>query len=134
MSAMKSLKSAFILTIAVMVIVSCSSHATPTAADPLTGKWQGEWGPSPERQTEVTLDLKWDGSALTGTINPGLRASEISKATFNPETNAVTMELDVVDVRGQMDHYSIVGKVDGKTMTGTWTRTNGKGTFKIQKM
>ena len=132
MSAMKSLTCLIIL--ALVVFSGCSSPATSTTADPISGKWQGEWGPSPERQTEVTLELKWDGKDLTGTINPGLRASEINKATFNPETNAITMELDVVDVRGQMDHYSIVGKVDGSKMTGTWTRNNGKGTFKIAKV
>jgi hypothetical protein len=34
----------------------------PSSADPLTGNWVGEWGPSPDRQTSVTLELKWDGT------------------------------------------------------------------------
>jgi len=130
---MKSLKYALFVTVVAIVVAGCASHATPPAADPLSGRWQGEWGPSAERQTEVVVELKWDGKTLTGAINPGRRPSEITSATFNPETNAITMELDVIDVRGDMDHYSIVGKVDGKTMSGTWTRKAGKGTFKILK-
>ena len=133
MAVMKSLKYALFVTILAIVVVGCASHATAPAGDPLSGRWLGEWGPSPERQTEVIVELKWDGKTLTGTINPGRRPSDISKATFNPETSAITMELDVIDVRGEMDHYSIVGKVDGKTMSGTWTRNSGKGTFKILK-
>ena len=54
-------------------------------------------------------------------------------AAFNPQTNAITMELDVQDNRGEADHYSIQGKVDGKKMSGTWTRNNGNGDFKISK-
>jgi hypothetical protein len=132
MSAMKALTCSLI--IALVVFSACASPASSTAdADPVSGRWTGEWGPSPERQTAVVLELQWDGTKLTGTINPGNRPSEIGKASFNPETNAITMELDVIDIRGEMDHYSITGKVDGNRMSGTWTRKNGKGTFKISK-
>lgn len=132
MSAMKALT--YSLIIALVILSACASPASSTAAaDPLSGRWRGEWGPSPERQTEVVLELKWDGKNLTGTINPGNRPAEIGKATFNTETKAITMELDVIDIRGEMDHYSITGKVDGDRMSGTWTRKNGKGTFKISK-
>jgi hypothetical protein len=101
--------------------------------DPLTGRWEGEWGPSPERQTNVVLELKWDGTTLTGTVNPSGRAMELGKSTFNPRTNMISMELDAHDVAGEPDHYSIEGKVDGKTMSGSWTRNKGAGTFKISK-
>jgi hypothetical protein len=101
--------------------------------DPLTGRWEGEWGPTPERQTNVVLELKWDGTMLTGTVNPGGRAMELGKSSFDPKTNAISMELDARDVSGEPDHYSIQGKVDGKKMAGTWTRNKGSGTFKISK-
>jgi hypothetical protein len=101
--------------------------------DPLTGRWEGEWGPSPERQTNVALELKWDGTTLTGTVNPGARAMELGKSSFNPKSNAISMELDAHDVAGEPDHYSIQGKVDGKEMSGSWTRNKGAGTFKITR-
>src|SRR4051812_28326088 len=115
MAAMKALR--YSLFALLVLLSSCASHSA--AEDPLTGKWQGTWGPSPQRQTEVVLDLKWDGSRLSGTVNPGPRAIEISKGTFNPSTNAVSMELESRSNGGETDHYSIQGKVDGKKMTGT---------------
>ena len=130
MSGMKPLTCLLLL---VMLVLSGCVSKTPATVDLLSGRWEGEWGPSPERQTNVVLELKWDGANLTGTVNPGGREAALTKASFNPGTNAVAMELDVVDVQGEMDHYSITGKVDGQKMSGTWTRKNGTGTFKISK-
>lgn len=130
MTLMRTLICMVILT---AVLSACKSPANSTEADPLTGRWEGEWGPSPERQTQVIVELKWDGTTLTGTVNPGGRAAQLGKSTFNPKTKAISMELDVNDVRGEPDHYSIEGKVEGKEMTGTWTRKQGSGTFKITK-
>ena len=124
----------YLLILIAIVVSACSSSRAPSSAtDPITGRWEGTWGPSPERQTEVVVELKWDGTTLTGTVNPGGRAAELVKSTFNPNTKAISMELDVNDVRGEPDHYSIQGKVDGKVMTGSWTRTKGAGTFKISR-
>jgi hypothetical protein len=122
-----------VLILAVVVLSACSSPAPSKEVDPLTGRWEGEWGPTPERQTNVILELKWDGTTLTGTVNPGGRAMELGKSTFNPGTNAISMELDARDVSGEPDHYSIKGKVEGKVMSGSWTRNKGAGTFKITK-
>ena len=132
-SIMTLMRALICLMILTAVLSACKSTAPSTEADPLTGRWEGEWGPSPERQTQVIVELKWDGTTLTGTVNPGGRAAELGKSTFNPKTNAISMELDVNDVRGEPDHYSIEGKVEGKEMTGTWTRKQGAGTFKITR-
>src|SRR5580765_982958 len=118
MATMRALTCVMILT--VLLLPACSSTSPSREVDPLTGRWEGEWGPSPERQTNVVLELKWDGTTLTGTVNPGGRAMELGKSSFNPKTNAISMELDARDVAGEPDHYSIQGKVDGKEMTGSW--------------
>jgi hypothetical protein len=123
----------YLLIFAVVVLSACSSPAPSKEMDPLTGRWEGEWGPTPERQTHVELELKWDGTTLSGTVNPGGRAMELGKSSFNSKTNAVSMELDARDVSGEPDHYTIQGKVEGKEMTGTWTRNKGAGTFKITR-
>lgn len=119
--------------LAIALLAGCASLKAPAGADPLTGTWTGKWGPTPERQTDVTLELKWDGTNLKGTINPQSRAAELGKASFNTQTNAITMELDIKDNNGDTDHYAIQGKVDGKKMSGTWTRKNGQGDFHIAK-
>jgi len=103
------------------------------SADPLTGTWAGDWGPTPTHRNPVTVELKWDGKALTGTVNPGPNAIALQKCTFDANTGAVHMEADAKDRRGGDIHYVIDGKVDGSTMTGSWDHGNRKGDFKISK-
>jgi len=128
---------AFVVLIAAL-FSGCAAKNNPADPAQLNGSWSGHWGPSSDRQTEVVLELKWDGKALTGTINPGLRAIELSEATFDPQTRMIHMELDYPIPGGGTDHYStdhyvIDGKVEDKTMRGTWLRHNGSGDFTIVK-
>ena len=110
-----------------------ASVASPqTATDPLSGTWTGDWGPSAADRNPVTVELKWDGKALTGSVNPGANAVELQKCTFDAETGAVHMEADATGRRGEV-HYMIDGKVEMDTMTGTWNHDNRKGDFKITR-
>ena len=131
------MKPLFCLIAIIGMLVSCApapaSKDQPSSADPLSGDWVGEWGPSPDRQTAVTLELKWDGTALKGTVNPGRDAIELSKATFDPQSEAVSMELDAPGSNREIVHYVVNGKVSGNTMTGTFDRGGETGTFKIEK-
>src|ERR1044072_7387970 len=99
MANMKSLTC--LLLSALIALSACGSKAPVADADPLTGRWEGGWGPSPERQAAGTLRLKGDGTTLTSVVNPGGRAMELGKSSFNPKTNAITMELDARDVSGE---------------------------------
>src|SRR6185369_16538500 len=101
------MKSTTVLLIAILVVsIGCASKPA-TGSDPLTGKWNGKWGPSAERQTEVVLDLHWDGTTLKGTIDPDRRALEVKKGTFDAKTNAIHMEVDApLSGGGEMDHYT----------------------------
>jgi len=102
-------------------------------ADPLSGTWVGDWGPSPDDRNQVTVELKWDGKKLTGTVNPGPNAVELLKTSFDSKTGAVHFEADTKDRRGNPIHYVIDGKVEKGTMTGNWSHENRKGDFKITK-
>ena len=102
-------------------------------ADPLTGTWSGDWGPSPTHRNQVTVELKWDGKVLTGSVNPGANAIALQKCTFDEKTGAVHLEADAKDRRGNDIHYVIEGKVENGTMTGSWDHGNRKGDFKITK-
>ncbi len=110
-----------------------SMNATPQASDPLSGMWAGDWGPSPADRNPVTVELKYDGKQLSGTVNPGPNAVELKNCQFNPDTGTVHMEVDAKGRRGNDIHYVIDGKVDNKTMAGTWNHDNRKGDFKITK-
>ena len=109
--------------------------ARAQGGDPLSGNWAGDWGPSPNDRNDVTLQLKWDGKALTGNVTGGTNVSTpipLQKTSFDPKTGAVHMEADASS-RGRTIHYVIDGKVDKGTMTGSWNHDNRKGDFKITK-
>jgi hypothetical protein len=113
--------------------LTLSAAAFAQSSDALSGTWKGDWGPSASDRNQVAVELKWDGKALTGTVNPGPNAVPLQKATFDAKTSAVHFEADAKNRRGTDVHYVIDGKVDGKTMTGSWSHDDRKGDFKITK-
>lgn len=106
--------------------------AQQKAADPVTGMWAGDWGPTATHRNPVTVELKWDGKMLAGTVNPGPEAVKLQKTSFDAKTGAVHLEADV-DNHGKIVHFVVDGKVEGATMSGSWLHDNRKGDFKIAK-
>jgi len=119
--------------LAVMFLSLGCKPSTSMAPENLNGRWAGTWGPSQDRQTRVVLELKWDGAALKGTVNPDSRPVETTRASFDPKSSAIHLELNFPEPGGGTDHYTIDGKADAKTMHGTWTRHNGNGDFNLEK-
>ena len=107
--------------------------APDASADPLSGTWKGDWGPSENDRNDVVLDLKYDGTTLTGTVNPGANQVALTKAAFNKDTGTINMEADAKGHDGKPVHYTIEGKVEGTSMSGTWNHDNKKGDFKLTK-
>jgi len=122
-----------LLCLLVCVAVAAPVAARAQAADSISGTWAGDWGPSASDRNPVMVELKWDGKALTGQVNPGENAIELKNCTFDAATGAVHMEADATSRRGNEVHYSIDGKVEGDSMTGTWNHDARKGDFKITK-
>jgi hypothetical protein len=112
--------------------------ATPALAQfghPLKGTWIGEWGPNKEH---VVVELKWEGNAITGTINPGANGIPLKVATFDAPKWTVHFEADGKDRGGNAVHFVIDGKVENigayaRFITGTWTQGSVKGDFKITR-
>jgi hypothetical protein len=119
--------------LAAFLVAGISVLAFSVVDDPLSGTWIGDWGPSEWDRNQVTVELKWDGKSLTGTVNPGPNAVELKKATFDAKSNSVHFEADVVSRRGGQIHYVIDGKVEKGMMTGSWSHDNLKGDFKITR-
>ena len=128
-----------IKTLALLGVMACcltvvGGFAQRGGTDLLSGMWTGDWGPSPTDRNQVTVQLKWDGNALSGTVNPdGPGAVQLEKATFDPKTNAVHMEAAAPGRGGRTYHYVIDGKVQNGAMTGSWNHDRMKGDFKITK-
>lgn len=106
---------------------------TTSPDDPLTGTWSGDWGPTPDHRNAVTLELDWDGTNLTGTVNPGPDAIELSESTFDPATGEVMMHASATNFRGEEVHYMIQGQLSGDSMSGSWSHETLQGDFSITK-
>jgi hypothetical protein len=105
-------------------------------ADPLTGSWSGDWGPSAADRNTVNVNLKWDGKVLTGvvhSINYQRPDVTLQKATFDPTSGAVHMEADAPNPRGGSIHYIIDGKLANGAMSGSWNHDGRMGDFKLAK-
>jgi hypothetical protein len=127
---MRKLQSS-VLAVCVLLLTAAAFAQKPS--DPLSGTWVGDWGPSPNDRNQVTVELKWDGKALSGTVNPGPNAVPLQKATFDPKTSVVHFEAQAKGHGGQELHYKIDGKLDKNTLSGTWNHESRNGDFKITK-
>ncbi len=127
------MKKSYALALVACLVLAASALAQQSGRDVLTGTWVGDWGPSPSDRNQVTVQLKWDGKMLSGTVNPGPNSVALQKSTFDPATNAVHFEADAKGHGGDTVHYLIDGKVEGNTMTGSWSHDTVKGDFKITK-
>ena len=101
--------------------------------NPPSGKWAGDYGPDADRRDPITVELRWEDKDLRGVVQAGNRTIPISKASFKPENRNIIMEFDAQGNGGQTVHYLIEGKVEGKTMSGTWSHDAQRGDFKVTK-
>ena len=131
---------AWIFVIALSFITALSV-APPLAAQeghPLKGSWLGTWAKSANHADDVLVVLKWDGKAITGTINPGTDNIPIKNATLTPEGWLVHFEGDGKDKAGKPITYVIDGKIENihlpkRTVVGTWKSQKESGAFNIER-
>jgi hypothetical protein len=118
----------------------CLSVAAPNFAQqghPLTGTWNGDWGPNPTQRTQVTIVMTWDGKEVKGVINPGPDSST-TVVTVDVTTWNVRFEADMKDQSGKPVHVSADGKVEDlgsyhRTIAGMWRQGTVNGTFKLTR-
>ncbi len=135
--------------------MALAAAATAQEGHPLTGTWYGDYG-SGNQQRDLTVILKWDGRAISGTINPGPSATQVTGAVLDitpgkpaPEGQQSTTGIPpVFHVRFQADlpnpagvtgpmqfEGTIQNPVAGnRQITGTWSRGSEKGTFQIRRL
>jgi len=100
---------------------------------PLKGVWLGDWGADKTHRNPVTIEMNWDGKAITGSMNPGPEAVRFPKAELDPSKWAVHLEGD-----SKGTHYVIDGTIQDlgsprRYIVGTWTQGTQKGDFKITR-
>jgi len=119
------------LVLMVALLAACASKSTSSNAVP-SGTWSGDYGPDSDHRDPVTLDLRWEDASLRGIVHAGPRSLDISKASFKPDTGAISIEFDA-QANGRTVHYSVDGKLEGNRITGTWSRDGQQGDFRVTK-
>jgi len=114
-------------------LMLCLVTSSVLAADMISGKWTGDWGPNDIERNHVVADLKYDGKTVTGTIDPGTTPVTISKGTFNEKTGDIHLQAEGKGRGTVTNHYSIDGKLEKNKIKGTWKYENGSGDFVISK-
>src|SRR5262245_33117383 len=128
---MRAKKIAFI---ALILFSACTSQPAVSNSSALpSGMWSGEYALAVDRREPIRVDLRWEGANLTGLVYAGPRSLPLTKASFTPQTGAISMEFDAEGNGGRTVHYLVDGKVSGDVMTGTWTHDDQHGDFRIKK-
>ena len=121
-------------------VVAClTMTAVAQEGYPLIGTWSGEWGPSAKQRNPVLIVMDWKTTTLNGVINPGYPdQAQIRVGTLDSTKWTVHLEADSKDERGNAVKVVVDGKLENigslnRTLTGTWTRGNIKGDFKLTR-
>ena len=123
-----------ILAFACCVFLSAQSvgaQATTSAADPVSGMWSGSMGRSESDRIPITVTLKFDGKALSGTIVGPPSPGTIRSGTFDQASGMVKFEVEVQDSSKTVAVFE--GKVVNDSATGTVTLNDQTGTFSLTR-
>ena len=138
---MKRLLLPFLICITLGLLACQAKAEQPPVGDPLTGTWVGSFGNGSWDQNTISLELKWDGKNLTGTVKPGNPSGSmyrsftpfnIEKASYDPSTNTIKFNA-LFSPRDRT--YIVTGKVTRDAITGTWDRPDERrnGDFKLTR-
>ena len=123
-------------TAVVVAFLSLAASAAAQYGHPLKGSWSGDWGQNEDDRIRLLLLLDWDGTAVTGMINPGPNAVPIAAATLDPATWSVRIEAEGRDADGNAVVYVIDGDLQNigsynRVLTGAWTQGGITGDFTL---
>jgi len=115
---MRSLLGVFLLVAAV---------AVAQEGFPLDGTWRGERQAAGETPATVVMIMQWDGQKVTGVINPGPKAIQISDAKLIPDGWRVT----VAATTASGENIAFEGTIAelgayNRSISGTWTEGGRK--------
>lgn len=106
-----------------LALLSCLLAMAAWAAD-VTGKWTAQMAGRNGETREVALDLKAEGSTLTGSVSSPMGATDISDGKIDGDT--ITFSL-VREFNGNQVKTNYTGKVNGDQIQFTVAREGGQG-------
>ena len=124
--------------VAIALLWLAGTPAVAQEGHPLVGSWHGDRGPNAKARTDVTLIMDWDGTQVTGLVNPGFEHMALQNAKLNPEDWTVHVEVESKDAAGKAVRCLVDGKIDKlgsdtRTLTGTWTCGTVKQNFTLTR-
>jgi hypothetical protein len=123
--------------VAVLTALVAIGSAVAQEGHPLVGSWHGDRGTTAKDRTDVTVLMDWDGTTISGTVNPGFDAMRLQNAKLNPKDWTVHFEVDSKE-GGATVRCNVDGKLDRlgsdqRTLTGTWVCGSVKQDFKLTR-
>jgi hypothetical protein len=121
----------------VLAALALTISAPAQEGHPLTGVWYGDWGTTAAQRNDLTVVMQWNGKAVTGSMNPGPDAVEISVATLDSSKWTVHIESNCMD-KGAVAKFVADGRIEDlgsakRTLTGTVICGTTKGDFKLRR-
>jgi hypothetical protein len=104
---------------------------------PLSGSWHGEWGrPGSDDHMDLTVIMEWDGTAISGLVNPVTDRARIRNPALDSSDWSVRFEVDVADASGQTLGCVANGTLDRlgsdrRTLAGTWVCGSLEAEFQL---
>ena len=90
------------------LLIAAAVSVAAQEGHPLTGTWYGDFGMTAGQRNDLTVILKWDGSNVSGLVNPGPNVVPIKSARMDVKlTSPLSVANAVVKVeRRQRRHNS----------------------------
>lgn len=121
-----------------IAVLTLTVSAIAQEGHPLTGTWYGDFGSAPGKRNDLTVVMKWDGTATTGIVNPGPNAVPLKTVRLDvkvgtpakpavpakegspaqaavpatPSTFQVHFEVDAKNKAGGIDHFVFDGRIE----------------------
>ena len=111
--------------------------AVAQTGHPAKGSWLGYWGPDASEQRRMRLLLDWEDRAVTGAINPGRNAVQITRSAIDYDNWTLTIEADMPVQDGDSVRFVATGVLENlgswtnRRYAGTYTLGNESGTFEL---
>ena len=102
-----------------------ASAQSVTASDPIAGTWSGRIGQGVNPNYPVTLELKRDGAAVTGTLVGADQRGEMRRGSYDAATGALTLEFIAASGAAPLtlDGTAVEGTAVGRVLVGGSTGT-----------
>lgn len=108
------------------LVAGMLSTVSAQEGHPIKGSWVGEWQGNALGES-LLMVMNWDGTAITGIINPGTDNIEIDTATLNPDDWTVHIEADGYVLEGTFARLEL----PNRSISGTWSNGGNNGSFEI---